>query len=357
MRLVAKPSSIRLYSAIPGAPDAACAPHALHYRRGLSMTERDALRRFALLFAAFGVFFGAYSAVYFRSHPVNGTARAAIYLCLILLIGLALAPGFPELRARLRLRVTAFHGVILFLLPYLIYAAGTGDFRWIALAKLFGLAAWAFGLCAAGLAWLDVLVLLGLMLPVIFGQVGGIWNVPENLDFMVRMFLLGVGTWAFLIVRQVENSGYEFRLPPAAAKDAALGFAGFTAVALPLGFALRFIAWNPHWRGIWPFLFDYATIFLFIAILEEFFFRGIFQNLLEGWLHSRYGAQAIAAVVFGLSHIRHAPYPNWRYVALATVAGWFYGYAYRNHRCLMASAVTHAMVDTLWRTFLTLPKA
>ena len=42
--------------------------------------------------------------------------------------------------------------------------------------------------------------------------------------------------------------------------------------------------------------------------------------------------------------------------ALATVAGWFYGSAYRAHRSLMASAITHALVDTLWRTFFTLPK-
>ena len=60
---------------------------------------------------------------------------------------------------------------------------------------------------------------------------------------------------------------------------------------------------------------------------------------------------------FGLSHIQHAPAPNWRYVALATVAGWFYGLAYRRHRSLMASAGTHAPVDTLWRTFFTLPSA
>ena len=71
-------------------------------------------------------------------------------------------------------------------------------------------------------------------------------------------------------------------------------------------------------------------------------------------LSSRNLAQAIASVLFGLSHIQHAPFPNWRYVAMATVAGWFYGWAYRKHRSLMASAGTHALVDTLWRTWFTL---
>ncbi len=107
--------------------------------------------------------------------------------------------------------------------------------------------------------------------------------------------------------------------------------------------------------GARAFGFDFVGIFLFVAITEELFFRGLLQNLLEGSLRSRYGAQAITAVLFGLSHIRHAPFPNWRYVALATIAGWFYGSAYREHRSLMASATTHALVDTLWRTFLTAP--
>ncbi len=119
---------------------------------------------------------------------------------------------------------------------------------------------------------------------------------------------------------------------------------------------LRFIAWHPQWRGAPAFAADFLTLFLFVALAEELFFRGLLQNLLEGSFHSRYGAQAVTAILFGLSHIRHAPFPNWRYVALATVAGWFYGAAYRKHRSLMASATTHALVDTLWRTFLTLPK-
>jgi uncharacterized protein len=296
-----------------------------------------------------------------------GEARGiAIYGCLMLLLALSLAPGFPPLRARLAKRV---HGlpraglcVLVFLLPYLVYGAATADFRWTALAKLFALAALPFGLFAAApirrverLNWQDVLVLVWLFAPVFFGRIGGIWNVPENLDFMVRLFLLGVAAWSFLVWRGVERSGYEFRWSRACLKDSAMSGAGFAAIGVPLGFALRFIAWNPHWRGAAGLLSDYATIFLFVALLEEFFFRGVLQNLLEGSLRSRYAAQGVAAVLFGMSHIRHAPYPNWRYVTVATVAGWFYGAAYRKHRSLMASSATHALVDTVWRTCLRVP--
>lgn len=323
--------------------------------------------QFVVLYAALGLFFGGYAANYFRRYSTGWTQITAIYACLMLLFGLALAPGFPALRSRLRERVEGFRGAagctVLFLLPYLLYCAGTSDFRWPAFAKLLGLSALPFGLFAAAparrpeqLHWQDAVVLLWLMLPVLFGKIGGIWNVPENLDFMVRLFLLGVGSWSFLISRKVEGSGYEFRCSPACVGTVLVRLAGFAAVAIPVGFGLRFIAWNPQFQGAWALLFDYATIFLFVAVVEELFFRGLLQNLLEGSLHSRYGAQGVAAAVFGLSHIRHAPSPNWRYVTLAAVAGWFYGSAYRSNRSLMASTALHALVDTLWRTWFTLPR-
>lgn len=322
---------------------------------------------FAFLYAALGLFFGYYATIYFRRYPVDIVQSAAIYICLMMLFGLCLVPGFPELRSRLRERVQGLKGaaycILLFLLPYLLYCLGTGSLRWPALAKIFGLAALPCGLFAAApvrksdrLNWQDVVVLLWLLSAVLFGQIAGLWNVPTNLDFMARLFLLGVGSWSFLIVRRIERTGYEFRFPAASVGVLLVCFAGFAAIAIPLGYGLGFIAWNPQWRGVWALLFDFATIFLFVALLEELFFRGLLQNLLTGSLRSAYVAQGVAAVIFGLSHIRHAPFPNWRYVILATVAGWFYGLAYRKSGSLIVSATVHALVDTLWRTWFTLPR-
>ncbi len=48
-----------------------------------------------------------------------------------------------------------------------------------------------------------------------------------------------------------------------------------------------------------------------------------------------------------------AGFPNWRYVIMAAIAGWFYGSAWHARRSLMAAAVTHASVDTLWHHLLT----
>jgi membrane protease YdiL (CAAX protease family) len=332
----------------------------------MSGESRRQIAGFALLYAALAVFFGWYAAVQVRRYPVGRTQFIAIYVCFLLLTALYLAPGFAVSRDWLALRFRSLRGAavgtFIFLLPYLIYCAGSADFRWPAFAELVALAALPLGLFVVvpvrspqRLNWQDALVLLWLFLPVQFHLTSGIWNVPVNLDFMARLFLVGVGGWSFLIQRGVERAGYNYAASPGIVRDALVSFAGFTVIALPLGFALRFIAWNPQYRGMGDLLASYLTIFLFVAIAEELFFRGLLQNLLEGSLGSSKAAQAIASALFGLSHIQHAPFPNWRYVMLATVAGWFYGWAYSKHRSLMASATTHALVDTLWRTWFTLP--
>ena len=341
----------------------------------VSGESRRQLTRFAILFTALALFFGWYATVQLRRYPIGAPQAASIYVCFLLQTALYLAPGFAVSRSWLTQKTSGIRGaaitVILFLLPYFIYFAGTGDFRWLAFAKLTALAAVPLGLFAAfpvsdpkRLNWQDAVALLWLFLPVLTHLISGIWNVPVNLDFMARLFLVGIGAWSFLIQRGVDTAGFEFTVTQAILRDGLMSFAGFTAIALPLGFALRFLAWNPQYRSVGDLLSTYITIFLFVAIAEELFFRGLLQNLLEGSLGSssvsqagsQYAAQAIASVLFGLSHIQHAPFPNWRYVALATVAGWFYGSAYRKHRSLMASAGTHALVDTLWRTWFTLQR-
>jgi membrane protease YdiL (CAAX protease family) len=115
--------------------------------------------------------------------------------------------------------------------------------------------------------------------------------------------------------------------------------------------ALRFTQWNPLPTGLFAFCAAFLEIFLFIALLEELFFRGFLQTLISQNLQSARLGQILISCLFGLFHILHAPFPNWRYVVLATVAGWFYGSAFVKSGSLMASALTHAMVDTVWRTF------
>lgn len=317
--------------------------------------------RIVLVFLGFALFFAVSAAVRLDRYPLNPPAVIGLYVCLLLLVAMWLLPAFPSLRdeARKRLRGVrgAAAGVAVLLAPYLVYALGTGDFAWEALARLAAIAAGPILLFTLAppraptkLAWQDAAALGWLAAPLLARWLGGLWNVPVHLDFMARLYVATVGAWSFLLYRGAEGVGYEARFSGRIAGAALANFALFAMIALPLGLSLGFIAWNPSWRGTWPFFFDFFTLFVFVAVPEELFFRGLLQNLLEGRWGSRRGAQAVASVLFGLTHILHG-FPNWPYVLMASIAGWFYGSAWRSTRSLVASGVAHALVDAVWRTW------
>ncbi len=308
-------------------------------------------------FAVLALAFGYLAAGYARRYTLPDAALVCIYASLLVLLALVLVPGFVK-EAPPAVRRFSYTLVGLWCFPYLIYAAGTGDFRVSALLKLAAIAGaiWAI-YCALPvrepgvLAWQDGVAAALLVAFTLSGQGRGIWNVPVNLDFMGRLFLIAVAAWAWVYLRPVPGLGYDFGLSAKIGQQAGLNFLYFAAIAIPAGLAMHFTKWNPRWHGLLAFCFDYLEIFLFIALLEELFFRGFLQNLLSRRLGNWVAGQLIVACLFGLFHILHAPFPNWRYVALATVAGWFYGSAYRNSGSLVASSLTHAAVDTVWRTW------
>jgi hypothetical protein len=273
-----------------------------------------------------------------------------------------IAPGTAGSRSfierALRVRFSKLILIALWCAPYLIYSVGTGDFRWTAIMRLLAVAlppvaiyillpvrdVSRFGRQDAAVA----IVLIGAALGHAFR---GVWNVPVNIDFMGRLFLICIASWCWIFLRTLPGLGYELFISARVCKAAALNFIYFAVIAVPGGLALRFIKWNPRWHGFAGFGLDYLEIFLFVALLEELFFRGFLQTLISGSLKSAWKGQAIVACLFGLFHILHAPFPNWRYVGLASVAGWFYGSAFRQGGNLVAPALTHAMVDTVWRTW------
>jgi membrane protease YdiL (CAAX protease family) len=148
----------------------------------------------------------------------------------------------------------------------------------------------------------------------------------------------------------VRGVGYDFTWSKEHTKAVAINFTAFFVIALAFGFSTGFI----HYNGKPDFLKLAGAsvgIFVFIGLPEELLFRGLFQNLLTQKLKRPLLALIIASVVFGLTHVNNGPAPDWRYVVLATVAGFFYGRAYFTCRNLMAAAVIHALVDATWVTF------
>ncbi len=317
---------------------------------------------FVVVFGALALFFAVAARLFFQRYSLPHRQEWALYACLILLLFLAALPALP-LSRRLAYswrhrRWTPLLILLFWLLPYFIYAAGTSDFRWTAITRL-------LAFCAPPLlisflspdrdtgrhASLDIFVWLWLTLAVVLRQLSGIWNVPVGLDFMARLFVIVVASWCWVFVRPVPELGYTFSLSFRTLRSAALNFFWFAVVAIPAGFAMRFVEWHPRWHGIASFFLEYVEILVFIAWLEELFFRGFLQSVCARILQSEIRGQLIASLVFGLSHVLLGPAPNWRYVALASVAGWFYGTAFRQSRTLVGPSLTHALVDTAWRTW------
>ena len=288
---------------------------------------------------------------------------AALFESLALLMGAFVAFTYTDFIHRLRKWALASPSSALLmpfvlLVPYLVLAFGTDTFSFLALAKLIAYIAVPTLLLlpdrvysAERAGWRDFAAILSLGLPVSAGWLGGIWIWPEDIYVFRPIFCVCVGAYAFLVIRNLKDAGYKLIFKKADVTEGGLNFIAFFILAIPLGLALHFI--HPHARAVSvpAFLMDFVGIYLSVAIPEEFLFRGILQNLLvktfKGPRRGQYGL-LLASVIFGLSHLHHAPVPNWRYAILATLAGIFYGNAWRVRKRTSASAFTHALVDTVW---------
>jgi hypothetical protein len=197
----------------------------------------------------------------------------------------------------------------------------------------------------AGLCWQDVLVLAAVAVPVEFHWIDAAFPHP-GLTSLSKLLLVDSALYSFLVVRRMEV-GYDFCPKPG---DFLIGLRElllFAPIVIGLGVALHSITPHGGLPSAASALSAVVITLFFVAIPEELFFRGLLQNLLESRI-GRAGALWVSAAIFGLSHF-NKPLPfNWRYVLLATIAGIFYGRAWRFRRRLLASATTHTCVDVLW---------
>lgn len=197
-----------------------------------------------------------------------------------------------------------------------------------------------------GLTWQDVTALAIIGVPVEFGLLRGAWPHP-GLGSLPKLLLMDAALYAFLVVRGLDGVGYDFR---PRLRDLLIGlreWCYYAPIAIALGFALGFIRFQPHLPIPWTVAAAWLITFLFVALPEELFFRGLLMNLLEKRVGRVY-AIIISSVIFGLSHF-NKPLPfNWRYVVMATIAGVFYARAWRDRQRLLSSGITHATVDVVW---------
>jgi uncharacterized protein len=193
--------------------------------------------------------------------------------------------------------------------------------------------------------WRDAIILLTLGLAVDLRWFERAW--PSGLTGWGKLLLVDAGLYGFVCIRKLSGTGYDFHFRWSDWKTGLRELAYFSPLVLAGGLALGFL--HPHSNALhFSMIWTWIYIFIFVAVPEELFFRAWVQNLMERRVGRRV-ALVITAIVFGLSHFnKRSAHFNWRYVVLASVAGIFYGRAWRQQRRVPASAITHASVDAIW---------
>jgi membrane protease YdiL (CAAX protease family) len=197
--------------------------------------------------------------------------------------------------------------------------------------------------------WRDAVILLMLGLTVDLRWFDMAW--PEGWRGLGNLLLVDAGLYGFLGVRRFSGTGFDFHLRWSDWKTGFRELLFFAPVVIALGILLGFIHPHKDVPRIATALLRWGMIFIFVAIPEELFFRAWMQNLLERRI-GRWRALVVASILFGLSHFNKrnpaGQHFNWHYVLLATIAGIFYGRAWRENRRVAASTITHTCVDWLW---------
>jgi uncharacterized protein len=185
--------------------------------------------------------------------------------------------------------------------------------------------------------------------------------IPVEAGLLVRLGLssitvvalaVGAGLLAFRSRQDVLDVRKAFNLSTVDVKVGVVNFLIFAAIAVPLGLVLGFVRPNFDAADLWGAPAMLGVIFLFNALPEEILFRGLIQNWIEKHITMRTGSLLISSVIFGASHLNNGdPLPNYRYMLMASIAGVFYGLAWRSRKNVLTSSITHTLVNTCWNVF------
>ena len=152
----------------------------------------------------------------------------------------------------------------------------------------------------------------------------------------------------FLVLKK-EDIGYNFIPNKLDFFLIAILTLGISIIVIPLGLLTGFLKFKADIKLEFFHILAFVGIFLTIGLVEEVIFRGIIQNLLEKIFKSHLPALLTTSVLFGLTHWNNAdPGFTLHYIFLASIAGIFYGIAYKKSGSLFPAIFVHSLIDTLW---------
>ncbi len=241
---------------------------------------------------------------------------------------------------------------------FLLASAAAGTVNWQLIAIVL-----AYTLAPVACAWfagprpvlqpsaLDFAAIALLWFPLEF-PAGAARLVAKHAQGFLHSVAYGVaillGLTIFLCFRQIPGMKYHLPRSRHDLRNMLAGFALTAPVLAVIGITIGFIP-VPHASTASPVKMAYsaAIIFCATALPEEILFRSMIQNL----MFQRFGATntvlVAASLIFGAAHLDNGPQalPNWRYMILATIAGFAYGKVFQRSSSILASTGFHALVD------------
>ncbi len=210
---------------------------------------------------------------------------------------------------------------------------------------------------------LGLLVWLCWWIPFDLRWAGQLWLGPPGLGYAAPSLLVtALGLLAFGVVARPDAGADETDpLRPPTPRDLGVGLGMLVAlgvIVIPLGLVTGFLK-TPHAPDG---TFDEVTaqlvlkligIGITVALPEEVYFRAV----LDAGLRTRLRplpSLALSSVLFGLMHWNNRPdrlNEQLAYLLLASIAGAFYGLAYRRGG-LFAAVLCHTLVDVIWKAVL-----
>ena len=326
-----------------------------------AMEKQATLRGFFFTCAAGWLLMIGAGMVYAGKRGIPGSVSGPVIMAFLVEFVFYLVPGFAAAKSAILRHIGSLWLApaltVSALLPYLIYAIPTHRFapgNFLILLAIAGFASYWFVIFpnsfAADLGFITLLAVI--MLLKIFKQ---IYTPPYPrvfIDVLGHLMLIRLGASVMLLQRRFRGVGFGF-VP--SKKEFLVGlryFLYFLPVGVPLGWTLGIVTFHgspgPEWQALGIFL----GIFWVVALSEEFVFRGVLLQWASRITGNRWAGLAIASAVFGFCHLWFRGFPNWRMALFATVAGAFWGEAFRAGRGIRASMVTHALVVTTWLKWL-----
>jgi membrane protease YdiL (CAAX protease family) len=215
----------------------------------------------------------------------------------------------------------------------------------------------------------DYFMVLALWLPLQFSLFGEI-HIPAvgsvtGAFSLLSLFLL---IYAFYVIREYPM-GFTFKLTGQDLRTVVLNFILFFFIMVIIGILTRLLAIADRIPQMSVVLSQLFFIYFFIALPQEFLFRGvIYRMLIRNFKGRRYAvgkALLISSILFSLARanapigpvidINFGPLGIWKapwaYMILMTAAGLFYGLVFVRTKKITAAASIHLLVEWTWLVF------